>query len=113
MALHHAEQHGRDAVARARRTFTPRWHPILAAQEVEPGHWVMIDTMDQPYGLIKFVRRGDEVGYRVDEWPDTEGADGKLIGYYRTLRAATFAAHRVFISKHGGGVGAGDDGKVR
>ncbi len=57
MALHHAEQHGRDAVARARRTFTPRWHPILAAQEVEPGHWIMVDTMDQPYGAIQFVRR--------------------------------------------------------
>lgn len=83
------------------------WHPIMAAQEVEPGRWVMIDTLGEPYGRVRFVRRGEEVGYRADD------AAGNLIGYYRTLRAATSAVHRRFISTHGGPTGEREYGRVR
>lgn len=73
------------------------WHPILAAEEYEPAHWVMLDTYRQPYGMIRLVRRGDEVGYRAETWAQV-AADRQLIGYYRTLRAAARMVHMHFIS---------------
>jgi hypothetical protein len=75
----------------------PDWHPIMQAREYEPGHWVMFDARDQPAALIRFVRRGDELGYRVVSWAQ-DSADRELIGYYRTLRAATMAAHQHIIT---------------
>jgi hypothetical protein len=67
------------------------WHPILAAEETEPGHWVMLDQYRDTYGDIRLVRRGAEIGYRgLDE-------HGELVGYYRTLRAATDAVHEAFL----------------
>lgn len=71
------------------------WHPILAAVEVEPGHWRMVAQYDRPYGDIYLIRRGVEVGYRGDD------AAGETVGYYLTLRAATFAVHMRWVRSHG------------
>jgi hypothetical protein len=66
------------------------WHPIMQAQEYEPGRWVMIDTSGKPYGFVEFVRRGGEVGYRARRWAQNV-QDQSVIGYYRNLRAAAKA----------------------
>ncbi len=99
MALQHAEKHGRDAAQRASRTYVEGWHPVLAAREVEPGHWVMVDPHERPYGDIRFLRRGSELGYRAVTWAP-ESSARELIGYYRTLRAAATAAHALFVRSH-------------
>lgn len=78
----------------------PDWHPILAAQEYEPGQWVMLDTLERPYAMIDFIRRGEELGYRVTTWEQVS-ADREIIGYYRTLRAAASAGHRRYIATRG------------
>lgn len=70
------------------------WHPILAAIEVSPGVWEMIDAQGKKYGDVRFVRRGDELGYRADR-------DGELVGYYKTLRSARKAVHERFLASHG------------
>lgn len=44
------------------------WHSLLTVDEYEPGKWVMLDTLERPYAMIDFVRRGDELGYRVTTW---------------------------------------------
>lgn len=85
----------------------------MAAREVQPGHWVMVDTDGRPYGLIRFVRRGDQVGYRADKWPAVDGEDGELVGYFTNLKAATFAVHRNFIAKLGGASDVREYGRVR
>jgi hypothetical protein len=46
------------------------------------------------------VRRGGEVGYRVDRWSEGDQTDGELIGYFTNLKAATMAAHKRFIDQH-------------
>lgn len=46
----------------------PKWHPILACEEYQPGQWVMLDQYRRPYAMIDIIRRGDEVGYRVTTW---------------------------------------------
>jgi hypothetical protein len=55
----------------------------------------MMAQVERCYGTIQIVRRGADVGYRVD------GEDGQLLGYYRTLRASTKAAHTTYIAGHG------------
>lgn len=75
---------------------TPAWHPILDAQEYQPGRWVTYDAYNNPFALIDFIRRGPELGYRVNEWAQNS-ADQKTIGYYTTLRAAVAAAHQRYI----------------
>jgi hypothetical protein len=76
------------------------WHPILAATETAPGKWFMIDGLGKPYGLIRFVKRGEQVGYRADRCDEKPTLTG-LVGYYRTLRAATAAVHSAFLRAHG------------
>jgi hypothetical protein len=100
MAMGHSVQDGRDATTRAQKTNVDNWHPVLAAREIEPGHWIMTDPYDRPYGVIRFLRRGGELGYRAVTWAP-ESADRKLIGYYRTLRAAAKQVHAVFVRSHG------------
>jgi hypothetical protein len=100
MALTHDRQDGVDAATRARRTHTPDWHPILAAVEVEPGTWVMTADRGNRYAVIRLLRIGEENGYRAVTWAE-RSEDRRLIGYFRSLRAACFAAHRVFIAAHG------------
>lgn len=100
MAMRHSRQDAIDTAARRASDPRPAWHPIMAAREPEPGVWYMVDTMEKCYGIIRIIRRGGEVGYRAVTWAP-EPADRKLIGYYRTLRAATAAAHMQFIAAHG------------
>lgn len=66
----------------------PTWHPIMHAHEREPGVWDMITQEGRPYGSIRIIRRGDEVGYRAT------GGLGQSLGYYTNLRAACAAAYR-------------------
>jgi hypothetical protein len=75
-------------------------HPILSARETAPGHWYMIDGLGKPYGQIRFVKRGDQVGYRADRC-DESGSLTDLVGYYRALVSATAAVHSAFIRSHG------------
>jgi hypothetical protein len=60
----------------------------------------MIDGLAKPYGLIRFVKRGDQVGYRADRCDDRGSLTG-LVGYYRKLKPATAAVHLAFIRSHG------------
>jgi len=98
MAMSHSVQDGIDAARRARTRDTAKWHPLLAAHEDTPGHWWMIDDLDAPYGEIRMVRRGGEVGYRADF---VRGDHRAVVGYYRTLRAATWNVHAKFLRAHG------------
>ena len=92
MSMSHRVQDGIDATQRHQSAYTGQWHPILAAQEREPGVWSMVAQYNREYGTVRFIRRGDELGYRVED------EHGNIIGYYRTLLAATFAAHRNYLS---------------
>jgi hypothetical protein len=76
------------------------WHPILAARETEPGHWYMIDGLGKPYGQIRFVKRGDQVGYRADRC-DGRGVRTDFVGYYLALKPAAAAVHSAFLRSHG------------
>lgn len=73
------------------------WHPILAAEEQTPGHWLMLDPDGRTYGAVTLVKRGDQVGYRADS-PKRE-----LLGYFTTLRTACMAVHKAFLRSHGAG----------
>lgn len=102
MALNHAVQDGIDAAARARTSFTPHWHPILAAVEDEPGSWRMIAQYGQCYGVIRMLEIAGERGYRAVTWAE-RSEDRELIGYYRSLRAACAATHERFVRSRGAG----------
>ncbi len=64
----------------------PRWHPLLAAVEPEPGVWVLIDTLQKPYGVVTIVRVDGHVRFRAEHV-------GNLLGYATTLRAAVERVH--------------------
>ncbi len=99
MAMGHAVQDARDAIARAKASYRDGWHPILAAVETTAGEWLMVPQDGDPYAVIRILTRGDETGYRAVTWAATS-EDRKLIGYYRTLRGAAFAAHSRWIAGH-------------
>jgi len=94
-----------DALARARLTYSPKWHPMLSAVETEPGVWLMVAQFGRPYAIIRIIEIGKERGYRVVT-ANEKRADRQLVGYYTTLKAATAAAHTRWIRGHGklGGV---------
>ncbi|TPW71665.1 hypothetical protein [Schumannella sp. 10F1B-5-1] len=98
MPVNSDPQDGVDAAARARRGYSADWHPVLSADEVEPGTWVMRSQV-RDYAIIRMLRIGDEVGYRAVTWAE-RSADRRLVGYYRSLRAACAAAHQVFLAGH-------------
>jgi hypothetical protein len=93
--MKHDSVDGEAARTRAGRSYTSGWHPILAAVELEPGHWRLLAQYDDVYGEVRLVRRGPEVGYRAQD------AQAQLIGYYRSLRSACSAVHMVFVRSHG------------
>jgi hypothetical protein len=95
--VQHSQQDAVDARARAQRSYLRDWHPILAAVEVAPGEWIMTGDLGRRYAVIRLLEIGGERGYRAVTWAE-RGADRELIGYYRTLRAATGAAHRQWLS---------------
>ncbi|MCU1469451.1 MAG: hypothetical protein JWQ39_600 [Glaciihabitans sp.] len=69
----------------------PVWHPILAAVEVEPGHWRMVAQYGQFYGDVRF----NGAQYTAT------GLNGVQPGPFTSSQDATAAAHRVFIRSHG------------
>lgn len=73
----------------------PKWHPILAAEEREPGVWVLADTLGWEYGRITILRRNGSVCYRMQFRPKT--GDISSPGYERTLRAACERLHGEFV----------------
>jgi hypothetical protein len=75
------------------------WHPILAAVEDQPGVWRMVAQYGRCYGIVCLVKRGKEVGYRATTWAE-RAEEIELVGYFRTLRAATWAVHYRYIRSH-------------
>jgi hypothetical protein len=76
------------------------WHPILAAREISPGHWFMIANLGEPYGEIRFVRRGDQLGYRADRTDDA-GVVTERVGYFTTLKRSAWEIHSAYLRSHG------------
>jgi len=62
------------------------WSPLMLLSEPEAGVW-LVNGQHQPYAIIRIIRRGDEVGYRVNAWTPQTG-DGEVVGYWRTLEAS-------------------------
>jgi hypothetical protein len=93
--MQHDKADGDAARARAAREYTATWHPMLSAAEIEPGHWQLVTQYAKPYGDIRLVKRGTELGYRGDD------VHGELVGYFRTFRAACHAVHMDFVRSHG------------
>ncbi|MET0589926.1 MAG: hypothetical protein ABWZ77_02005 [Naasia sp.] len=88
-----------------------RWHPVFAAFEPTAGEWWMRDTYDQPYAIVRLIRRGDEIGYRAVSYAERE-ADRQVIGYYRRLMPAIEAAHSWWIASHAPKGGVNGHGRV-
>lgn len=109
MAMQHHERDGVAAVARARAGYgAAAWHPIQSAIEVEPGTWWMIAQFGDRYAIIVALEIGGERGYRAITG-EQESAARRLIGYYRTLRAATERAHKHWLATQArpGGINGG------
>lgn len=64
----------------------PRWHPLFAAVEPEPGVWVLIDSLQKPYGIVTIVRVDGLVRFRAEHI-------GELLGYATSLRVAAERVH--------------------
>ena len=98
--MHHQQQDAFDAIARAKRSYLKDWHPILAAVETAPGEWTMTGDLDRKYGVIRLLEIGGERGYRAVTWAPTS-EERRLIGYFRSFRAAAGATHRLWLSGMG------------
>jgi hypothetical protein len=72
------------------------WHPILAADEPEPGRWRLVDSMGREYGRVTIVRVDGEVRYRAE-------FQGRLLGWGSSLRGACERVHHAFVRSHGPG----------
>lgn len=82
--MQHDVQDAHDARRRALSGAAPRWHPILAAIEVEPGHGQMVAQYGEVYGDTRLIRRGQELGYRGDDQDGVQ--DGVLAAPTSRLR---------------------------
>lgn len=70
----------------------------MMAREFTPGQWIMEDSYQRPYAVITFVKRGGELGYRVQTW--AQESDGrKIVGYFTSLRGAASAVHGMWINR--------------
>lgn len=98
--MRHSEQDAHDARRRAGSGYAPGWHPVLAAVEVDVGVWHMTAPNGRVYAIVRMLELGGERGYRAVTWAE-RSQDRRLIGYRRTLRAATEAAHRAYLDAHG------------
>jgi hypothetical protein len=96
MAVNGDPRDGVDAAERARSGYAPGWHPILSAVEQQPGEWWLTTSYGTHYAIVRLIRVGGELGYRAVTWAESS-ADRRLIGYFRSLRAATFWAHRHWL----------------
>ena len=97
--MRHKEQDGVDARVRASVEYRPGWHPLLATVEVSPGEWMMVAQDGARYAVIVLLELGGERGYRVVSWAE-QSRDRRLIGYFRSLRAAAMAGHLAFVRSH-------------
>ena len=77
------------------------WTPLLAAREVTPGRWFMIDGLDHPYGEILLERVDGVLAYTADR-TDERGNHTVHIGRISTLAEAARLIHVHFIRSHGG-----------
>ena len=68
----------------------PKWHPLLATRELEPGVWTMFDSYDRPYGVIRLVRVNGQPTYRCE-------FRGDLLGYANGLRLACERVQFAFV----------------
>lgn len=100
--MRHDIQDAHDARERNSRAPATTWHPLLAADEVEPGVWVMRAWDARPYAIVRALEIAGEHGYRATTWAESP-ADRALIGYWRTLRSACMGAHRAYLRTHGAG----------
>lgn len=65
---------------------SPRWHPLLATMEPEPGTWILLDSHGKPYGLVTIVKIEERVRFKAEHI-------GNTIGYATTLREAVERTH--------------------
>lgn len=86
---------GKDEATPVPRPDRPSWHPLLAAEERDPGVWVMLDELGREYGHIAILRRHGAVCYRAR----FRTGDGQivLLGYGATLRSACERIHGEFL----------------
>lgn len=98
-SVKHDVRDGDAAAARARGGYSTAWHPLLAAREVEPGLWYMVAQYERCYAIIRMLVIGGETGYRAVTW-EADPTERQLVGYFRSLRAATEAAHGSYIRNH-------------
>ncbi|MDF2918222.1 MAG: hypothetical protein K0S70_2439 [Microbacterium sp.] len=70
------------------------WHPILNAEEREPGVWIMVGPLGQEYGRIEIRRSPDGIRYRTE-------ALGREIGWGTSLRQACARAHDELLRSFG------------
>lgn len=76
-----------------------RWHPLLALQELQPGHWALFDQFEKQYADIALVRRAGQLGYRTRVLaPRTIRATE--VTFALTLRDAVQTAHRHWVGGH-------------
>ncbi len=79
------------------------WHPILAAREVRPGQWWMVDPGGVRFAIVRTVRIEQEgrpaTVYRA---VTGEREQRTLIAYAPTLRAACARAHEHYVALHRG-----------
>jgi len=73
-----------------------RRHPLLTAFEPTPGEWWLRGPDQEPYAIVKIIRRGDEIGYRAQLYAERE-QDRQLVGYYKRLKPAAEAAHDRYV----------------
>jgi hypothetical protein len=97
MGMQHHERDGVAAVARARGTYRSGWHPLNSAVEIEAGEWWMTAQYGDRYAIIRMLEIGGERGYRVVTG-EADPGDRRLIGYFRTLRAAAERGHMAWLA---------------
>ncbi|MDY0829148.1 hypothetical protein SK224_08415 [Microbacterium sp. BG28] len=76
------------------------WHPILAADEVQPGVWVLRDPRGNPYGSVQLRRTKDGPRYRTEH-------RGELIGWGTSLRQSCMRLHQMMLREGVPGLPAG------
>jgi hypothetical protein len=98
MGMQHHERDGVAAVSRALSTYRTGWHPMNSAVEVEPGEWWLVAQYGDRYAIVRLLEIGGERGYRVVTG-EASPADRVLIGYFRSLRAATERGHKHWLAR--------------
>jgi hypothetical protein len=82
------------------------WHPILAAVELEPGRWTMVDPAGREYGLIEIRRTPDGIRYHCEH-------RGEEIGWATSLKVACERVHYAYIRSHSPASGAAAFGQYQ